>query len=192
MKRAVQLQTDPHTAPTASGFDFDGFFAEHRIGLFGALWLVTRDRHEAEELTQDAFVKVWERWDRVRELDDPVGYLYRTGMNLFRNRRRRVALAVRRAVRLAPPPGDERRTIDDRDAIVRALGRLTPAQRAALVMVDLVGLLPGGRTRARRSALDRPRARRAGTDDPSPKDRRLRWILVTFWNGPAPRRRLPG
>ncbi len=140
MKRAVQLQTDPQTAPPASSSDFDGFFAEHRTGLFGALWLVTRDRHEAEELTQDAFVKVWERWDRVRELQDPEGYLYRTGMNLFRNRRRRVALAFRRAVHLAPPPGDEIRTIDDRDAIVRALGRLTPAQRAALVLVDLVGL----------------------------------------------------
>ena len=102
MKRAVQLQTDPQTAPPASGSAFDDFFAEYRTGLFGALWLVTRDRHEAEELTQDAFVKVWERWDRVRELDDPVGYLYRTGMNLSRNRRRRAGLAVRRAVRMAP------------------------------------------------------------------------------------------
>jgi RNA polymerase sigma-70 factor, ECF subfamily len=138
MKRAV-LQTDHQTAPADSGSAFDDFFAEHRVGLFGALWLVTRDRHEAEELTQDAFVKVWERWDRVQELEDPVGYLYRTGMNLLRNRRRRVALAVRRAVRMVPPPDDEMRTVDDRDAIVRALGRLTPAQRAALVLVDLVG-----------------------------------------------------
>jgi DNA-directed RNA polymerase specialized sigma24 family protein len=85
MKRAVQLQTDPQTAPPAPGSAFDDFFAEHRTALFGALWLVTRDWHEAEELTQDAFVKVWERWGRVREFDDPVGYLYRTGMNLFRN-----------------------------------------------------------------------------------------------------------
>jgi RNA polymerase sigma factor (sigma-70 family) len=140
MKRAVQLRTDPRTAQPASGSDFDGFFSEHRSGLFGALWLVTRDRHEAEELTQDAFVNVWEHWNKVRELADPTGYLYRTGMNLFRNRRRRVALAVRRAVRLAPQPGDEMRAIDDRDAIVRALGRLTSSQRAALVLVDLVGL----------------------------------------------------
>jgi len=78
----------PPDRSTPSGTDFDEFFAEHNTGLFGALWLVPRDRHEAEELTQDAFVKVWERWDQVRELDDPVGYLYRTGMNLFRNRRR--------------------------------------------------------------------------------------------------------
>jgi len=78
----------PPDRSTPSGTDFDEFFAEHNTGLFGALWLVPRDRHEAEELTQDAFVKVWERWDQVRELDDPVGYLYRTGMNLFRNRGR--------------------------------------------------------------------------------------------------------
>ncbi|HET7869301.1 MAG TPA: sigma-70 family RNA polymerase sigma factor [Actinomycetota bacterium] len=136
----MQLRTDPRTAQPASGSDFDRFFSEHRSGLFGALWLVTRDRHEAEELTQEAFVKVWEQWNKVRELADPTGYLYRTGMNLFRNRRRRVALAVRRAVRLAPQPGDEMRAIDDRDAIVRALGRLTSSQRAALVLVDLVGL----------------------------------------------------
>jgi DNA-directed RNA polymerase specialized sigma24 family protein len=25
---------------------------------------VTRDRHEAEEIAQEAFVKVWERWDK--------------------------------------------------------------------------------------------------------------------------------
>jgi RNA polymerase sigma factor (sigma-70 family) len=139
MKRAVQLRTDPQSATRASGSDFDDFFVEHRTGLFGALWLVTGDRHEAEELTQEAFVNVWERWDRIRQLQHPEGYLYRTGMNLFRNRRRRVALAVRRAVHLAPAPGDEMRAVDDRDAIVRALGRLTPRQRAALVLMDLVG-----------------------------------------------------
>jgi len=139
MKRAVQLQTDPRIALSSVPLDFEDFFAEHRSGLFGALWLVSRDRHEAEELTQDAFVKVWERWDRVRELEDPQGYLYRTGMNLFRNRRRRAGLALRRAFRLAPAPDDQMQTVDDRDAIVRALGRLTPAQRAALVLMDLVG-----------------------------------------------------
>ena len=78
MKRAVQLRTDRQTVPPASGSDFDGFFAEHRTGLFGALWLVTRDRHEAEEVAQDAFLKVWERWDRVGRLDDSEGYLFRT------------------------------------------------------------------------------------------------------------------
>ena len=29
---------------------------------------------------QDALLKVWERWERVRDLDDPTGYLYRTAL----------------------------------------------------------------------------------------------------------------
>jgi RNA polymerase sigma-70 factor, ECF subfamily len=40
------------------------------------------NRAEAEELAQDAFLKVWERWDRVADIEEPVGYLYRTAMNL--------------------------------------------------------------------------------------------------------------
>src|SRR5436189_41522 len=82
---------------------FEEFFsAEHR-GLYGALVLVTRSSHEAEEVMQDAFLRVWERWDRVAALDDPVGYLYRTAMNLFRSRRRRVLVALRRTVKPREP-----------------------------------------------------------------------------------------
>ena len=55
---------------------------------------------------QDAFLKVWERWDRVGRMDDPVGYLYRTAMNLFRKRYRRAMLAVRRTVGLTPANDD--------------------------------------------------------------------------------------
>jgi hypothetical protein len=33
---------------------------------------------------QEAFLKLCERWDRVSGLEDPVGDLYRTAMNVFR------------------------------------------------------------------------------------------------------------
>jgi RNA polymerase sigma-70 factor (ECF subfamily) len=115
---------------------FEVFFDDHRDRLTRALWLVTRDRHEAEEVAQEAFVRVWERWERIGSLDDPEAYLYRTALNLYRNRRRRAALAVRRLVRWIPPV-DPMEAIDDRDVVVRALGRLTPKQRAALVLVDM-------------------------------------------------------
>src|SRR5947209_14420168 len=99
---------------------FEAFFELERAKLFGALILLTRDRHEAEELMQDAFLRVLERWDRVASMDDPPGYLYRTAMNLFRSRRRRLAVAVRRAVR---PGGrvDELARVEGNDAAVRAL-----------------------------------------------------------------------
>jgi RNA polymerase sigma-70 factor, ECF subfamily len=110
--------------------------AEH-ADLYSALCLITRDRVEAEDLMQDAFLKVWERWDRVSPMDDPTGYLYKTSMNLFRKRTRRAKLAVLRRVRLAPSR-DELAEVEARDAVVRALGALTPRQRMSLVLTDLL------------------------------------------------------
>ena len=57
---------------------------------------------EAEEITQDAFLKVWERWERVSTLESAEAYLFKVAMNLFRNRLRRAALAARKALALAP------------------------------------------------------------------------------------------
>src|SRR6266487_2015772 len=77
--------------------DFESFYLAHRVRLFRALVVVTRDVHVAEEVAQDAFVRVWERWDRVRRMDDPTGYLYRTALNGWFQVHRRAARAARHA-----------------------------------------------------------------------------------------------
>jgi RNA polymerase sigma-70 factor (ECF subfamily) len=133
-------------APGTSGEDervtepraFEDFFDAERDGLFGALVLITGDRHEAEEIAQDAFLVLWERWDRVRSMEKPTGYLYRTAMNLFRRRRRRAALAARRAVGLAHHE-DTFAAADARQVVARALAGLSQRQRAALVLTELLG-----------------------------------------------------
>jgi len=117
---------------------FEAFFEAERDGLFGALVLITGDQHEAEELAQDAFLAVWERWDRVGAMDNPAGYLYRTAMNIFRKRRRRAALAVRRAVGLIHAE-DAFAAADARQVVARALAGLSRRQRAALVLTELLG-----------------------------------------------------
>jgi len=117
---------------------FDDFFEREKADLYSALCLVTRNRHEAEELTQDAFVRLLERWDRVGRMSDPRGYLYRTAMNAFRSRHRRAALAARRTVGITPAD-DQISAIDERDATMRALATLSPRQRAAVVLTDLLG-----------------------------------------------------
>jgi DNA-directed RNA polymerase specialized sigma24 family protein len=43
---------------------FEAFYEAEAKILFRRLWLVTGDRAEAEELMQDAFLVVWQRWDR--------------------------------------------------------------------------------------------------------------------------------
>jgi RNA polymerase sigma factor (sigma-70 family) len=117
---------------------FEAFYQAEARTLFRRLWLVTGNRAEAEELMQDAFLGLWQRWDRVGAMDDPVGYLYRTAMNLFRKRSRRAMLALRRTVGLASSNDDFSDT-DDRQVVRHVLATLPPRQRAALVLVEMLG-----------------------------------------------------
>ena len=58
-----QPGTEAVTAEKAS--TFEAFFRSERVRLLRALYLVTGNRQEAEELTQEAFLRVWERWPSV-------------------------------------------------------------------------------------------------------------------------------
>jgi RNA polymerase sigma-70 factor (ECF subfamily) len=84
-----------------TSLDFETFFAEVYPRLAQALLLLTADRAEAQDLAQEAMVRVYERWERIRAMESPVGYAYRTAMNLNRKRLRRLAVRARRLVR--PP-----------------------------------------------------------------------------------------
>jgi DNA-directed RNA polymerase specialized sigma24 family protein len=60
------------------------FRAEYET-LLRAMYLVTGHRYEAAERAQDAFVKACERWDRMRGMNSPIGYLYRTAVNTHKS-----------------------------------------------------------------------------------------------------------
>jgi RNA polymerase sigma-70 factor (ECF subfamily) len=117
---------------------FEDFFLAEHDRLYRALCLVTGSRDEAEEVLQDAFLRLWERWDRIGDVDDPRAYLYRTAMNAFRKRRRRAALALRHVAHTAPE-ADVFAAADARQLVARALAGLSRRQRAALVMTELLG-----------------------------------------------------
>ena len=137
--RAVMARGLPEIEGGAatSPIDFESFFADTHAGLYGALWLVTRNGHEAEEIMQEAYLRLWERWDRSSEVLDLEAYLYRTAMNVFRSRYRRAKVALRRAIG-AMPPDEGLARVESRDVVVRALGEISPRQRAAVVLVDLL------------------------------------------------------
>jgi len=117
---------------------FETFFEDTHQRLFGGLCLVTGNRHEAEEVMQDAYLKVWERWEHVSLMQDPTGFLFRTSMNLVRSRYRRAILALRRTVSLAPSV-DDLAAVEDRDEVVRILRPLSPAERASIVLTTMFG-----------------------------------------------------
>ena len=116
---------------------FDEFFQEEHERLFKAPYFVTGSRHDAEELMQDAFLKLWERWDSIDQIEDPTAYLFRVALNGFRMRRRHAAMSIRKAVPV--PEGRDLFLDAEMRTDVRALLlELTPRQRAALLLVDLL------------------------------------------------------
>ena len=117
---------------------FESFFEDEMERLLRALSVITGSRAEAEDIAQDAFIRVFERWDSVRAMENPSGYLYRTAMNRFRNQYRQATQVLRRVVGVAPPR-DVFEAVDDRDLAVQSLGRLPTRQRAALVLTEGLG-----------------------------------------------------
>lgn len=153
---------------------FDEFFRTEYPRLAKALLLVSGDAREAEDLVQEAMVRTLERWDRVRAMDSPAGYVYRVAVNLYRRRLRRRAREPVGPIeeRTLPDPGE---LAGSRDAVRRALRSLSPDQRVALVLVEWLGLSPeqagtvlgikpasvrGRLHRARRALQQRPGADR--------------------------------
>lgn len=128
LERAEFAKRDP-------GLDFREFFEGEYRRLPKALFLMTGDPLEAEELAQDALVRVFERWDQVRRMHSPTGYLYRTAFNLSRSRVRRLASRARHT--LSPSPeADPLAGVEARDEVRRLLATLPRGQREAVVLVE--------------------------------------------------------
>ena len=117
---------------------FEVFFEAERVRLQRALYLLTGNPEEAEEVLQESFIAVWERWDRVGAMDDPTGYLYRTALNRYRSRLRRVARVARLAIGHAHGR-DGFAEAEDRVEVARALAALSPRRREAIVLTELLG-----------------------------------------------------
>lgn len=104
---------------------FDEFFDLERHRLFRVMCVITVNRQEAEDISQDAFARVWERWATVGAMANPTGYLHRTAMNVFRSRYRRSLLAIRRRIG-ATTHEDAFAAVEDRQVALQALRALAP------------------------------------------------------------------
>lgn len=139
----IELRAVPDTAEALrmvadEPLSFDAFYGEHFDRIHTALFLVTHNRHEAEEIAQESFLRVLERWDHVSVLESPEGYDYRTAMNVFRARYRRASLALRRAFSLAPSATDDLGQVETRDELIRLLHELPTQQRAAVLLTSIL------------------------------------------------------
>jgi RNA polymerase sigma-70 factor (sigma-E family) len=113
----------------------DALYRAHAAEALRLGYLLTGDRDLAEDLVQDAFIRVLGRFHDLRNRDAFWWYLRRTIVNLstsyFRRRGvERAWLARQRPDEAAPPPHD----LAERDRLRTALMTLRPEQRAAIVL----------------------------------------------------------
>ena len=119
--------------------DFDGWYRQAYPRVLAAVAVVCGPGSaHVEDATTDAFVKAFERWERVSAMDSPTGWVVRVATN---NARR----SFRRAGRLAELSNSDRIELvfsdSYRDAdLVAALSNLSYRQRRALVLHHIEGM----------------------------------------------------
>jgi RNA polymerase sigma-70 factor (sigma-E family) len=112
---------------------FDDFVRAEIDALTRTAYLLTGDRQDAEDLVQTVLARLAVRWQR---LDNPAAYarraLYTQSVSWWRRRRSRPVETLTGDLpeRAAPPVAEPELAVMMR----RALARLTPKQRAVLVL----------------------------------------------------------
>lgn len=148
-------------APVRVGFESWYRLAQPRVAT--SLAIALGDRDLASDVTDEAFVRVLQRWQRVSQFEHLTAYVYKVAFNLARRQLRRRAVAARLLPLVAraeqDPPTDElwmaiselsdrRRTA----VVLRHVGQLTEPEIA-----EVMGITRGTVSRTLRAAYDQLR-----------------------------------
>jgi len=121
---------------------FEQLYRDNVGRVHGAiLRLVGMDRARAEELTQEAFIRAWQKLSSFRHESAFSTWLYRLGVNtaLMDLRARREEFATDDAALEAAAGGDVPFCAAERGDLERAVSDLPPRARAVLVLHDVEG-----------------------------------------------------
>ena len=112
-------------------------YEERHAELVRFATFIMGDVHAAEDVTQEAFVRVYDAWDRLEDHDRVVAYLRATIVNLSRGRHRRRLVAERKQpphLMAVPSAEDDAMSRVGRSAVLAAVSALPSRQRACVVM----------------------------------------------------------
>ncbi|GAB3247801.1 RNA polymerase sigma factor [Kineosporia babensis] len=75
----------------------EALFDRYQLRMLRVATVLVGDPAQAEDVVQDAFLAVYNSWDRIRNKDEAVGYLHRSVINTARSRLRRRSVVQRLA-----------------------------------------------------------------------------------------------
>jgi RNA polymerase sigma-70 factor (sigma-E family) len=91
------------------------------------------DHAEAEDATQDALVRTWQHWGRLRDTDHAGAWFGRILVNVCRDRLRTRRNAAVRWLAI-DPTGEDAGDGGEREALWQAIGELGPDHRIVIVL----------------------------------------------------------
>jgi RNA polymerase sigma factor (sigma-70 family) len=145
---ASEQQVGGTALPTPGVPTWDEIVDQHTARVYRLAYRLTGNAHDAEDLTQEVFVRVFRSLDTYTP-GTFEGWLHRVTTNLFLDgarRKQRIrfdALSDERAARLrssSPSPDAAFADMHFEDDVERALATLPPDFRAAVVLCDVEGL----------------------------------------------------
>jgi RNA polymerase sigma-70 factor (sigma-E family) len=115
--------------------EFNAFVAARQRALMRTAYLLTGDRHEAEDLVQATLTRTYLSWHRIRDPRAVDGYVRRIMVNEHTTWWRRAWRRVERSTDAMPdhpvPPLPD---LADRDEVWELVRGLPPRQRAVIVL----------------------------------------------------------
>lgn len=122
--------------------EYDDFVRDESLSLLRTAYLLTGSKADAEDLVQEALLRVHKSWARVVRAHSRAAYVRRILINLFLSDRRRPRLPT------MPLLADDHVLSDggfpdllaDQDRVRASLALLPPRQRSAVVLRYYMGL----------------------------------------------------
>ena len=124
-------------SPVGAEHPVVALYDEHYRRLVRLAWLLTRDEHRAEELVQDAFVDLHQRWDRLADQSAAAGYLRTSVLNRSRSNLRHLKVVrEHRPDQLLDVASAESHALErlQHQQIMAAVNNLPGRQREVLIL----------------------------------------------------------
>ncbi|HEU5127002.1 MAG TPA: SigE family RNA polymerase sigma factor [Glycomyces sp.] len=113
--------------------EFTDLYENHFSELAAQVCAYLGDATESQDLVQEAFLRAWQRWDKVGSYEEPVAWVRRVAWNLATSRHRRNQV-VRKFLQKSSPPEPAPAASPDHVALVAALQQVPAKRRKALVL----------------------------------------------------------
>jgi RNA polymerase sigma-70 factor (sigma-E family) len=121
-------------APSSGQDSFTAFVAARSQALCRTAYVLTGNRHDAEDLVQTALYKAAKQWRRIDHAPEPYVRRILYNESVSRWRRRRARPDELSTATVPEPRATSTGDIDTRLTLEVALARLTPKQRTILVL----------------------------------------------------------